>query len=90
MADVIGQPLTRIVRLIEDDAGDLPILAAIAAGAGFEGQRAVRRDLPDCEILLSAVPVHDPEGRFTGFMGQAHGAQPEAPSTRPDLRHPSR
>ena len=77
-ADVLGQPLTRIVRLIEDDAGDLPIIAAIAAGGGFEGQRAVRRDLPDSEITLSATAFHDDKGRFAGFKGRAHGPQPDA------------
>ena len=77
--DVLGQPLTRIVRLIEDDAGDLPIIAAVAAGVDFAGQRAVRRDVPDSEITLSATALHDADGRFAGFSGRAEGRETELP-----------
>ena len=72
-SDLIGQPLTRIVRLIEDDAGDLPIIAALASGTDVAGQRAVRRDVPAAEILLFATAVYDAEGRFAGFEGRAEG-----------------
>ena len=70
-SDGIGQPLTRLVRLIEDDDGDLPILSALAAGGSFVGQRAVRRDRPDTEIQMSGEARHDLQGRFAGFTGQA-------------------
>jgi signal transduction histidine kinase len=70
---MIGQPLTRIVRLIEDENGDLPILGAVAAGHDLVDQRAVRRDQPDSEITLSASVRTDGEGRFVGFDGQASG-----------------
>ena len=70
-ADVTGKPLTRLVRLIDDDEGDLPILAALAAGTAFVGQRATRRDRPEAEIVLAARALHDADGRFAGFAGTA-------------------
>jgi len=69
--DVIGRPLTRLIRLIEDDDGDHPLLAALADGAAFDGQRAVRRDLAGVEYELSATPCFDDLGRFSGFVGKA-------------------
>jgi signal transduction histidine kinase len=73
----IGQPLTRIVRLIEDDQGDMPIIDAVAQGRDFAGQRAVRRDNPDSEILLSAQAIKDVHGQFVGFSGLATGLVPK-------------
>ncbi len=70
-SDMVGQPLTRLVRLIEDDEGDLPILAALATGTSFIGQRAVRRDRPEIEVDLSGEAQHDAAGRFSGFAGRA-------------------
>jgi len=76
--DRLGQPLTRLVRLIEDADGDLPIIAALAARTGFAEQRAVLRTEPDAEIVLSAAPVHDANGAFAGFRGTARAAGPLA------------
>ena len=70
---LIGQPLTRIVRLIEDENGDLPIIDAVAGGHDLLDQRAIRRDQPDAEITLSATVRTDVDGRFIGFDGQAVG-----------------
>jgi signal transduction histidine kinase len=70
-SDILGQPLTRLVRLIEDADGDLPILAALAMATSFSGQRANRRDRPHVEIELSGEPRHDAAGRFAGFGGRA-------------------
>jgi signal transduction histidine kinase len=72
-ADLIGQPLTRIVRLLEDDNGDLPIIDAIAGGHDLVDQRAIRRDGPDVEIRLTATVRADVDGRFIGFDGRATG-----------------
>ena len=80
-ADVIGKPLTRLVRLIEDDDGDLPILAALASGTAFDDQRAVRRDQPDAELKLSGQPVRDANGNFLGFSGVASPTQRAKQST---------
>lgn len=68
---LIGQPLTRFVRLIEDGAGDLPIIDAIADGRDLADQHAVRRDMPDCEIVLVASAKRDAGGAFAGFDGRA-------------------
>jgi signal transduction histidine kinase len=70
---LIGQPLTRFVRLIEDDNGDLPIIAAIAGAHDLVDQRAIRRDQPEAEIVLSAKAMIDSAGRFVGFDGKASG-----------------
>ncbi len=75
-SDVLGQPLTRLVRLIEDAQGDMPILAALAGRSSFTGQRAVRRDRPDVEFELSGDARLDAEGRFAGFVGQARPVAP--------------
>jgi signal transduction histidine kinase len=73
-ADVVGQPLTRLVRLIEDDNGDLPILSALAEGASFADQRVVRRDRPDTEYLLLGTARTGADGRLAGYSGTAQVA----------------
>ncbi len=82
-SDVVGQPLTRLVRLIEDDEGDLPILSALSAGQDFTGQRAVRRDRPDSEIVLSGKARFDEQARFFGFSGTAQAVAPAVPVEEP-------
>ena len=76
--DFAGQPLTRIVRLLENADGDLPLLTALAAHSAVADQRAVRRDQPDVEIVLRADPVNDANGHFVGYSGQA-GPRPPDP-----------
>ncbi|MFM9977161.1 MAG: sensor histidine kinase, partial [Sphingomonadaceae bacterium] len=76
--DSLGQPLTRLVRLIEDTDGNLPILAALAARTGFADQRAVLREEPEAEIVLSAVAVRDASGSFAGYQGSARTGVPIA------------
>lgn len=73
-APMIGQPLTRVVRLVEDENGDLPIINAVAGGRDLIGQRAVLRAQPDVEIILSATAKFDLDGRFVGFEGNASGS----------------
>ena len=85
-ADVLGKPLTRLVRLIEDDEGDMPILTALAEGSAFMRQRAVRRDRPDQEILLPGSPIVGSDGALTGFVGQATAllvSMPDAEAAQP-------
>ncbi len=71
---LIGQPLTRLVRLLEDENGDLPLIDAVAGAHDLIEQRAIRRDHPDSEIILSAKARNDVDGRFIGFEGRATGA----------------
>lgn len=70
-ADLIGQPLTRLVRLIDNADGDLPILAAVAGKTAFVGQHAIRRDAPDIEFILDGTLVPSAPGVFGGFSGRA-------------------
>lgn len=83
--DLVGRPLTRLVRLIEDEDGDLPILGALADNAGFQGQRAVRRDLPDAEFVMSGEPRFSIDGIFEGFTGTASAVLPVADADAPGL-----
>ena len=75
-SDYLGQPLTRLVRFVEDAEGDMPILAALATGSSFRRQRVVRRDLPLTEFELSGDARTDEAGRFAGFSGQARLVEP--------------
>ena len=80
---LIGQPLLRVIRLLEDSEGALPILTALADGEGFSGQSAVRRDLPEVEIELAANAVHDSAANFAGFEGSAGPLRLAVPTVEP-------
>lgn len=77
---MLGQPLTRLFALEEDESGALPILTAVAAQARFDGQKAELRGTGRM-VRLDATPRTDPGGRFAGFVGAAHmlDAGPVAP-----------
>ncbi len=83
---MLGQPLTRLFSLAQDDLGNLPILSAVAAQARFDGQKAELRGTGRM-VRLAATPRTDPGGRFAGFVGAAHmldaappaAAGPDAP-----------
>jgi signal transduction histidine kinase len=66
--EALGQPLTRIFRLEEDESGDLPILTAAAAQDDFSGQMARPRGGGEPLLTLSATAVHT-AGRFEGYQG---------------------
>jgi signal transduction histidine kinase len=83
--DLIGQPLTRIVRLIENGEGDLPIIDAVAGAHDLDDQRAIRRDQPDQEITLSAKALTASDGRFAGFDGHATGTAGPLVEVPPEL-----
>ncbi|WP_137862165.1 MULTISPECIES: ATP-binding protein [unclassified Sphingomonas] len=68
---MLGQPLTRLFRLEQDEAGELPILSAVAAQGRFDGQKAELRGTGRM-VRLAATPRTDPGGRFAGFVGAAH------------------
>ncbi len=72
---MLGQPLTRLFSLEQDDAGNLPILSAVAALARFDGQRAELRGTGRM-VRLEATPRTDPSGRFAGFVGATHMLEP--------------
>ena len=68
-ADAIGQPLTRLFR-IEEDQGEMPLLAALASRTGFAGQRVRTRDGAG-QLILSGEAALRPDGTFAGFDGSA-------------------
>ena len=83
--EVAGQPLTRVVRLEEDDAGEMPLISALAARRGFSGQRARSRADEGRLVVLDGEVVTATDGSFAGFRGsvQADGAPGHAPPGRP-------
>jgi hypothetical protein len=89
--EVAGQPLTRVVRLEEDDAGEMPLISALAARRGFSGQRARSRVNDAQTVILSGDVVTGADGVFAGFRGliEADGviaAPVSPPSTRSCVR----
>ncbi len=81
---VAGQPLTRVVRLEEDEAGEMPLISALAARRGFTGQHALSRADEQRSVVLSGEVVTGADGSFAGFRGsvQSNGVAPPAPQTR--------
>lgn len=73
---VSGQPLTRVVRLEEDENGEMPLISALAARRGFTGQHARSRADESREVVLSGEVVTGADGNFAGFRGslQSNGA----------------
>jgi signal transduction histidine kinase len=67
--EVGGQPLTRVLRLDEDDEGEMPLISALAARRGFSGQRARSRANDERTVVLSGEIVSGADGSFAGFRG---------------------
>ena len=81
---VAGQPLTRVLRLEEDDHGEMPLISALAARRGFTGQHARSRADDGREVVLTGEVVTGADGSFAGFRGsvQVDGAPPATPEGR--------
>jgi signal transduction histidine kinase len=79
-AEAVGQPLTRLLKLEEDESGELALLAAVAARSGFSGQRARPRRGEDVTLVLSGGVVSGADGKFAGFKGEAVPEQPVSAS----------
>ncbi|MEO6581872.1 MAG: HAMP domain-containing sensor histidine kinase [Sphingomicrobium sp.] len=70
--ELIGQPLMRIFRLEGNEAGELPLVAALAARHGFAGQPArARNGDPGVTLSLSGEVMFGADGSFAGFSGRA-------------------
>lgn len=69
--EAIGKPLTRLLRLEENEDGELPLLVAATSRAEFDGQRARPRRGSEEVFILRGSPVTAPDGRFAGFQGEA-------------------
>ena len=79
-SDVVGQPLTRFVRLEEGEDGAMPLLAALASRSAFSGQAASVRANAQ-RLTLSGEPIRSEDGSFGGFRGRGlpeHVPVPEA------------
>jgi signal transduction histidine kinase len=78
LADAPGQALTRLVKLEEDEAGEMPLISAVAARRSFSGQRGRGRDQNGRSVLLRGEVVSGADGQFAGFRGfaEVEGAQP--------------
>ena len=68
-AAAIGQPLTALFRLVEENDGRMPMLAALATRAAVDGQRATVRGGSDEEQVIDAEPLLGEQGQFAGFRG---------------------
>jgi signal transduction histidine kinase len=71
VADSAGAPLTRMVRLEEDESGEMPLISALAARRSFTGQRARSRSDEICLVVLRGEVVTAADGSFAGFRGTA-------------------
>jgi len=69
--EAIGKPLTRFLRLEENEDGELPLLVAATSRTEFDGQRARPRRGSEEALVLRGSPVTAPDGRFAGFQGEA-------------------
>jgi signal transduction histidine kinase len=82
-AELVGRQLTHLFRFRESEDGLLPLLAAMAEHARFEGQLAELRGGRRGRYLLSGVPLIDGMGRFAGFRGSATSFTSRAASAPP-------
>jgi signal transduction histidine kinase len=78
VADCAGAALTRILRLEEDESGDMPLISALAARRGFAGQRARSRSDEGCLVVLTGDVVTAADGSFAGFRGTAESEKDAA------------
>lgn len=68
--DLIGQPLTRLFALEEDESGAYALLPAAASRTAFAGQIAIVRDTGQ-RVTLSGEPNIEAERGLIGFTGTA-------------------
>lgn len=84
IAEAAGQPLTRSMRLIENEAGEMPLISALAGRRAFTGQKACNRTDENRCVILSGEIVAAADGRFAGFRGTAVIERaPESAKTAP-------
>lgn len=83
VTEAAGQPLTRIVRLEEDEAGEMSLISALAARRSFTGQRARSRNEDGRSIILSGEVVAGADGQFAGFHGTADLGEASRNSSEP-------
>ena len=79
LGDVLGEPLTKLFKLEENEAGEMPMLVALAGRSSFAAQRAQARGGDKAILFLSGEGVIGPDGSFAGFKGSAE-PEKEAPA----------
>jgi signal transduction histidine kinase len=85
LAEAAGQPLTRILRLDEDDVGEMPLVNALASRRNFTGQVARSRADDTRKLVLNGEVVMGADGGFAGFRGTAD-TQDEPPPVQAQAR----
>jgi signal transduction histidine kinase len=78
LSEAAGAPLTRILRLEEDEGGEMPLISSLAARRGFSGQRARSRSDESCSVVLYGDVVTAADGSFAGFRGTAESEKESA------------
>ena len=86
VAEVAGQPLTRALRLDENEAGEMPLISALAARRGFTGQRARSRTDESRMLSCSGEVVTAADGASPASAGLR---QLEAAASAPDAQSSS-
>ena len=77
VGEAAGTALTRVVRLEEDENGEMPLISALAARRAFTGQRARGRNDESHLIVLNGEVVTAADGSFAGFRGTARPLRAE-------------
>jgi signal transduction histidine kinase len=71
LAEAVRAPLTRILRLEEDESGEMPLISALAVRRAFEGQLARSRTDDSRLLRLNGEVITAADGSFAGFRGTA-------------------
>lgn len=71
LSDAVGAPLSRILRLEEDENGEMALVSALAVRRDFENQRGRSRVDGSRAVSLSGEVVTGASGSFAGFRGTA-------------------
>ncbi len=79
--ETAGTALTRLLRLEEDENGEMPLISALAARRGFSGQRARGRNDEGRAVILSGEVVTGADGGFAGFRGTVRAERTDAPDS---------
>jgi signal transduction histidine kinase len=79
---VAGQALTRVLRLEEDDKGEMPLISGLAARRRFSGQHARSRTDVSRSIVLDGEVVTGADGGFAGFRGSVQSEATIVPAIR--------
>jgi len=77
---LIGAQITQLFRLVEDEAGELPLLTALAEQRRFDNQPAELRSGRGGRYRLAGLPLVGADGRLAGFRGSATLISSSAPS----------